>query len=95
MAKITEVVALERGHDGRLVRDAGERFSLDLDDKRFNGATWFAPVDSPAVAEAAAKAKQAQRPNARPLGAGPLPGSNAKDEPVPGAGPLPGSADMV
>ena len=70
MAKLTNVVALERGHDGRIVREPGERFQIDLEDKRFAGSTWFAPEGSPAVAEAKAKEAKAKRdPKARPPGA--------------------------
>lgn len=92
MAKITQVVALERGHDGRVVREPGEHFSLDIEDARFKGSTWFAPVGSPE-----ARPKKAERdPKARPPGAGPIPGSAVVDlEATPGAGPLPASGEMV
>lgn len=82
----TKVVALERGHDGRLVREPGEVFMLDTADARFKGSTWFAPVDkAPKVV-----VKKAD-PSARPPGAGPLPGSAIPDEP-PATG---GDGDLV
>jgi hypothetical protein len=72
----TKVVALERGHDGRILREAGEVFDLDVADPRFKGSTWFAPVDK-APKPTAKKAD----PKARPLGAGPLPGSAVQEDP--------------
>lgn len=77
MAKITQVVALEAGHDGRLFRVAGETFSVDMEDPRFAKSTWFAPVDSKAAKVVNVKAKP--DPKARPPGAGPLPGSAVVD----------------
>jgi hypothetical protein len=71
----TKVVALERGHDGVNVREAGEVFLLDTADARYKGATWFAPVDAPAAKKAAVKA--AVTPGERPHFAGPIPGSRA------------------
>lgn len=82
MAKITQVVALEAGHDGRLFRSPGETFSVDMDDPRFVKSTWFAPVNSKAAATVGVKPRV--DPKARPPGAGPLPGSNVQvdqDEP--------------
>jgi hypothetical protein len=73
----TKVVALERGHDGINVRDAGEVFMLDTADVRYKGATWFAPVDAPAAKKAAVKAVRA--PGERPPGAGPIPGSRESE----------------
>jgi hypothetical protein len=68
---MTKVVAVERGHDGRVVREVGEEFDIDLEDARFKGSTWFAEPDKkPAL-------KQVD-PNARPPGAGPKPGSKTK-----------------
>lgn len=74
--KMTRVVALERGHDGRAVREKDEEFDLDLEDKRFQGCTWFVSVEkAPAPKKADAKA--------RPPGAGPAKGS-APPEITPG-----------
>jgi len=82
----TKVIALERGHDGRILREPGEVFDLDVADPRFKGSTWFAPVDkAPKVV-----LKKAD-PKARPPGAGPLPGSAVRDEP-PASG---GDGDLV
>lgn len=78
MARMTEVVALEMGHDGRSIRNAGERFHVDLDDKRFDGVKWFVPVDKAPPPKPAPK---------RPPGAGPAKGSAARDDGTPGAGP--------
>lgn len=65
------VVALERGHCGRAVRELGEEF--DVDESRLkDGSRWFAPV------EKAPKPKPAD-PNARPPGAGPRKGSGQPD----------------
>lgn len=72
----TKVVALERGHDGRVLREPGEVFDLDPADARFKGSTWFAPVD-----KAPKVVVKKPDPKARPLGAGPLPGSAVPDEP--------------
>lgn len=90
---MTKVYALQRGHDGRLVRDVGEVFDIDLKDKRFEGSTWFAPVDAPEVAKARQEKAKKPDPKARPPGAGPLPGSAAEDDPAPGQ-PQP-TGDMV
>ena len=68
---MTKVVAVERGHDGRVLHEVGEEFDVDLEDVRFKGSTWFVPVDQkPAL-------KQVD-PHARPPGAGPKPGSKTK-----------------
>lgn len=65
------VVALERGHCGRAVREQGEEF--DVDDSRLkDGTSWFAPVGK------APKAKPVD-PNAPPPGAGPKKGSAPPD----------------
>jgi hypothetical protein len=68
---MTKVVALERGHDGRVVQEVGDVFDVDLDDPRFKGVTWFVPVEE-------APAPKRVDPNARPAGAGPKPGSGKK-----------------
>lgn len=75
---LTKVIALSQGHDGRFFREANEVFDVDLADQRFKGATWFVPLDK---APKAAPKKTAA--NARPLGAGPLPGSAVKEDPPP------------
>lgn len=81
MSKLTEVVALEAGHDGTAYRHAGERFLVDLEDARYEGVKWFVkPGEEP---EAPPKPK-----DKRPPGAGPAKGSKAdgyRDQP--GAGP--------
>lgn len=66
MAQV-QVVAVDRGHDGRQVREAGETFTVD-DSRLKEGSTWFVAVDK------APKAKPAD-PKARPPGAGPAKGS--------------------
>lgn len=68
MSKLTEVIALEAGHDGRVYRAAGERFSVDLEDARFKGANWFVRPEEAPPPKPAPKDK-------RPPGAGPLKGS--------------------
>jgi hypothetical protein len=68
----TRVVALERGHCGRAVREQGEEFEVDLADPKFKNSTWFTPVDK------APKPKKVD-PNARPPGAGPSKGSAPPD----------------
>lgn len=77
MANIVQVVALEPGHDGRVYRVAGERFSVDLDDGRFKGATWFSKPEDVPPPKPAAKDK-------RPPGAGPAKGSALNADPAPG-----------
>lgn len=78
MANIKTVVAIEPGHDGRVYRQAGERFSVDVDDPRFKDSTWFAEPEK--VPPPKAKPKEA-----RPPGAGPAKGSAVKEEAAPGA----------
>lgn len=73
----TRVIALDRGHDGTGVREAGEEFFVDLDDPRYKGSTWFVPADK-------APGPKPVDPNAQPPGAGPKRGSRAKPDPVPG-----------
>ena len=68
---MTKVVAIERGHDGRVIREAGEEFDVDFNDKRFVGVTWFVPKEQAPVPKAV-------DPHARPAGAGPKPGSGKK-----------------
>lgn len=70
---MARVIAVERGHDGRVVREPGEEFDLDLDDPRFKGSTWFATSDK-------LPAPKVIDPNAQPPGAGPKKGSKAKPE---------------
>lgn len=94
---LTRVCALLRGHDGKAVREAGEQFDVDLSDPRFKGSDWFAPINSPEVAQAAKAARKKDDPKARPTGAGPAKGTAMVDEEgerPPGAGPVPGG-DMV
>lgn len=78
---LTKVVALERGHDGRVVREPGEVFDVDLSDARYKGTTWFASLD-----KAPKVAPKKVDPKARPPGAGPLPGSAVPVEPEKPAG---------
>lgn len=79
---MARVVAVERGHDGRAVREIGEEFDVDTNEARFKGCTWFVPVNKrPPPVEV--------DPRAQPPGAGPKKGSAVADEaPPPGAGPL-------
>jgi hypothetical protein len=67
------VVALERGHDGRILREAGEQFEVN-ESRLKDGSTWFVPVAK------APKAKP-ENPNARPPGAGPAKGSAEPEAP--------------
>lgn len=69
---LREVVALEAGHDGRHYQHAGARFTVDFNDPRMKGATWFAEPDK--VPEP--KAKPTDK---RPPGAGPIKGSAVKN----------------
>jgi len=78
MANVQQVVALEPGHDGRVYRNVGERFSVDLDDPRYKGATWFVAPEK--VPEPKPKPK-----SVRPPGAGPEKGSAIVVEAAPGA----------
>lgn len=81
MSKLTEVVAIDAGHDGRSYRYAGEKFLIDLEDERYKGASWFTKVGE--EPEAAPKPK-----DKRPPGAGPAKGSGVSDyNDQPGAGP--------
>ena len=56
---MVQVIAIERGHDGRQVREVGEKF--DVDEARLqDGSTWFKPVepdDSAAPKTPASKSK--------------------------------------
>lgn len=72
MAKMTEVIALEAGHDGRVFRQAGERFHVDMEDKRFEGATWFVEPEK-------APPPKAKPTSTIPPGAGPKKGSGMRD----------------
>jgi hypothetical protein len=72
---MTKVTALEKGHDGTEIREAGEVFDVDLTDKRYSTSTWFLPVDQ--APQADPEGKKAER-NPRPAGQGPKPGSAAK-----------------
>lgn len=71
----TRVIAVQRGHDGAAVREAGEEFTVDVDDPRFKGSTWFVPTDK-------APAPKLVDPTAQPPGAGPKRGSKAKADPL-------------
>lgn len=77
MAKMTLVIAVQPGHDGRLYRNAGEQFYIDVDDERFKGATWFVEP------EKAPKPKPEPK-DKRPPGAGPAKGSALNVDPTPG-----------
>lgn len=48
-----KVVALERGHDGKQLREAGEVFDIEPDPR----ATWYVPAEG--KAPKGARAKQA------------------------------------
>jgi hypothetical protein len=73
-----EVIAIARGHCGRMVREEGDRFKVSKERLKEKDA-WFVSVDAfkPRVVD----------PKARPIGAGPAPGSNipVEDSAVPGA----------
>lgn len=69
---MARVVAIERGHDGRQVREIGEEFDLP-DDRIKDGSTWFALAGK-------APARKAVDPAAQPPGAGPKKGSAAPAE---------------
>lgn len=94
MSKI-QVVALERGHDGVAVRDAGEQFEVDV--KRLkDGSTWFAPVDSAAAAEAVVtEERKTKQRKVQPPGAGPASGTKKDAARAPGAGPIPQVSDIA
>lgn len=63
------VIAVERGHDGRQIREVNEEF--DVPESRLkDGTTWFVPLK-----DAPPPPPPRQKP-ARPPGAGPLPGSS-------------------
>lgn len=69
---MARVIAVERGHDGASLREAGEEF--DIPDARLkDGSTWFVPVGK-------GPAPKAEEPNAQPPGAGPKKGSRAKPD---------------
>lgn len=70
---MARVVAVERGHDGRQIREVGEEFDVDLKDPRYAKSTWFTPVDKRPV-------ERPVDPNATPPGAGPKKGSAAEGE---------------
>ena len=70
MAQV-QVMVVDRGHDGRTIREPGEVFEVD-ESRLKDGSTWFAAVDK------APKAKKAD-PNQRPPGAGPAKGSAPPD----------------
>lgn len=89
-----EVIALQRGHDGVMVREPGDTFHVPAARLK-DGTTWFTPLKEykpPAVV----KPTQTRYP-----GTGPKPGSALDDEgkPItpqpPGAGPLPGTAEQA
>lgn len=71
MTRMTKVVALQAGHDGTEYRNAGEEFTVDLDDPRFKDSSWF---------EEAGKTRESKptNKNERPPGAGPVKGSGSK-----------------
>ena len=68
---MARVVAIERGHDGRVMREVGEQFTVS-DDRLKDGSTWFVEVDK---APPPAPAKK----NKLPPGAGPIKGSAIRD----------------
>lgn len=72
---MARVIAVERGHDGVVLREPGEEFDVDLTDKRFKDSTWFVEKDK-------APAPKRVNPNDPPPGAGPKKGSRARaDDP--------------
>lgn len=68
---MARVIAIDRGHDGSDVREVGEEFDV-ADERLKDGSTWFVEVGKAPKPVPAPK-------HSRPLGAGPLPGSKAKD----------------
>lgn len=79
------VVAIERGHDGRQIREINEEFDVPAE-RLEDGSTWFV---------AAGKAPEPAPPpptETRPLGSGPTPPATVNAERPPGAGPVAGSA---
>lgn len=65
------VIAVERGHDGRVLREVGEQFDV-TDERLKDGSTWFVLLKDAPEPKAPLK-------NQRPPGAGPSRGSAAKD----------------
>ena len=78
---MTRVIAVERGHDGRFMREPGEAFDVDLKDPKFKGSTWFVTAD-----KAESKPPKTADASARPPGVGPVPGSAVQPEPADGGG---------
>lgn len=70
---MARVIAVDRGHDGRSIREVGEEFDADLADPRFKGSTWF-------VEKEKAPAPKRVNPNDPPPGAGPKKGSRVKED---------------
>jgi hypothetical protein len=65
-ANLTQVTAIERGHDGIAVREIGDTFHVDMADPRFKGCSWFVP--------SAEYVKPVPAKDTRPPGAGPARG---------------------
>jgi len=89
---MAKVIALQRGHDGRQIREEGEEF--DVPESRLtDGSNWFVPANDEARAAhrraVAAKEKAAKQ---NPPGAGPRAGSKEVEQPL-GAGPRAKSHD--
>ena len=83
MGKHVEVTAYVAGHDGRVYRQAGSRWSVPeeelKDGKPANGQDWWGlPEDAPELVKPKSKT---------PPGAGPKKGSASGEEETPGAGP--------
>lgn len=71
MSNQIEVIAVERGHDGRSVREQGETFFVS-EERLKDGSTWFVPTSK-------APAPKKADPLARPPGAGPAKGSRVRE----------------
>lgn len=92
---MARVIALQRGHDGRVVREEGEEFEI-ADERLLDGSSWFAAAD-PAVHKRITDEanKRAAKNKKQPPGAGPKAGSNESDAVPPGAGPKGLASDLA
>lgn len=84
---LTEVIALDEGHDGTVRRHVGEVFTVDTDRPELIGADWFVPVGSQTRGYCPARFRQPGHEHEPSYDETP---ANA-GVPLPGLGPLPGS----
>lgn len=68
---MARVIATERGHDGRVMREVGEQFDVPAERLK-DGSTWFVEVGKEPAPVPAKK-------NKLPPGAGPVRGSAIRD----------------